>query len=521
MAATTRWVAYSTAAEGQAKDGRGAGCKGTRGYCTGTASVGDSFTLGPTTNRLHFAIDGDPGPYITLYSGSNLDARFVARDITEKIHALGKSDERWDNAVCKWENTPGQGNRLKIYSGALGSSSSVTVTQSGTNSAHTVLGFGSKSEVGGSATSNTFNGTVSISGTYYGFFDEFYKVVIACDNGSYVRGIGALTHTNGSYAGTLTTGGMYNAGQDTTYTITINITNGAAMGAGTGNVPTMSWTDTGNDTESSTDTELLYPDYWYKVGTRGLMVKFTDAVFSSDTWTIACYQPDYAQGSNVSAPVGIAQYTWSSERGDMSSSPITTNSGTPTRLGSRGLFIEFVNGGGSNLQAGDEFFVICNAPKPSNYNITSLNYGNVTVSTESDVKVVMFEVESGAIEVSTVTFGLQSHGTFSHHNVGNSDTYFRLGTVGPDNPAGSSPTNGIEWYPNIVAGDIDNDTPPSYLYATEDNLAVVATADASEAIGNYPMCGLTSDPIWLNIHLGASETGANSSINHRLYFDYS
>jgi hypothetical protein len=283
----------------------------------------------------------------------------------------------------------------------------------------------------------------------------------------------------------------------------------------------MSWTDTGNDTESSTDTELLYPDYWYKVGTRGLMVKFTDAVFSSDVWTIACYQPDYAQGSNVSAPVGIAQYTWSSERGDMSSSPITTNSGTPTRLGSRGLFIEFVNGVGSNLQAGDEFFVICNAPKPSNYNITSLNYGNVTVSTESDVKVVMFEVESGAIEVSTVTFGLQSHGTFSHHSAGNSDTYFRLGTVGPDNPAGSSPINGIEWYPNIVAGDIDNDTPPSYLYATEDNLAVVATADASESIGNYPMCGLTSDPIWLNIHLGASETGANSSINHRLYFDYS
>ena len=62
----------------------------------------------------YLAIDGDAGPYITLCSGTDLDARFVARDITEKMHALGKSDERWDNAICRWENTPGQGNRLKI-----------------------------------------------------------------------------------------------------------------------------------------------------------------------------------------------------------------------------------------------------------------------------------------------------------------------------------------------------------------------------------------------------------------------
>jgi len=523
MAAITRWVEYSTAAVGLAGDGRAAGCKGTRGYTVGTTDKGDTFTIGPTTNRLHLAIDGDTGPYITLCSGTDLDARFVARDITEKMHALGKSDERWDNAVCKWENTPGQGNRLKIYSGTLGSASSAIVLTSGTNSAHVVTGYATNDEQGGAATSNTYTGTASISGTYYGLFDELYKVVIACDNGSYVRGIGALTHTIGSYAGVLTTGGMYNASEDSTYTIVIDITNGAAMGAGTGNVPTMSWTDSGSDTVSSTDTELLYPDYWYKVGTRGLMVKFTDAVFSGDTWTIACYQPDYAQGTNANAPVGIAQYTWSSDRGDMSSSPMTTISGTPTRLGSRGLYIEFVNGAGSNLQAGDEFFVICTGPAPSSdcAGITSLNYGNVTVSTESDVKAVMFEATSGAIEVSTVKFGLQSHGSFSHHNAGNSDTYFRLGTVGPDNSAGSAPVNGIEWYPNVVADDIDSDSEPSYLYATEDNLAVVATADLSESIGNYPMCGLTSDPIWLNIHLGASETGANSAINYRLYFDYS
>jgi len=526
MSAITRWVKYKISNVGSAGTGDGEGCKGTRGYSIGTASVGDSFTIGPTTNRLHLAIDGEAATYITLYSGSDLDPRFVARDITEKLHLLsGQEEEYWSHAVCKWENIPDKGNKFKIYSGSLGSGSSVTVT-SGTNSAHTVLGFATTDPQGGSATSNTFNGTASVSGTYYGFFDEIYKVVIACDNDGYVRGIDTPSHTGGTYAGTLATGGMYNGIQDTVYTITINTTNGFTMGAGTGSVPTMSWTDSGNDTESSVDTELLYPDYWYKVGTRGLMVKFTDAVFSSDTWTIACYQPDYAQGTNAHAALGVAQYTYSSDRGDMGSSPITTVSGVFTRLGSRGLNIKFT--GTNDLYAGDEFYVICAAPLPcdkgeesSHYNITSLNYGNVTVSTESDVKSVMFEIESGAIQMSTVKFGLQNHGTFSHHNDGNSDTYFRFGTVGPDNTAGSAPVNGIEWYPNVAAADIDGDVAPTYLHATEDNLAVVATADLSEEIGNYPICGLTSDPMWLNIRLGASETGANSQINYRLYFDYS
>jgi hypothetical protein len=79
------------------------------------------------------------------------------------------------------------------------------------------------------------------------------------------------------------------------------------------------------------------------------------------------------------------------------------------------------------------------------------------------------------------------------------------------------PTNGIEWYPNIVAADIDNDVPPEYLYSTDDNLLVVATADDSKAVGSLGLC---SDPIWFNIRLGASETGSNSSLNYRLYFDY-
>jgi len=522
MAAVTRWVAYDVSAEGAIGDGDN-GCKGTQGYSIATASVGDTFNIGPTTNRLHLSIGGDSAPYITLYSGSNLDARFVARDITEKLRALGKGTEDYDKAICKWENDGTNGNRFAIYPGELGVGSQVVVATSGTNSAHAVLGWTTKSEAGGSATSNTFNGTASISGTYYGLVSEVYKIVISDDNDA-TRGIGSASKGGGNtYAGTMSTGGVFNNNSDIEYVISIDVTNGTTMGAGTGNVPTMGWTSTGSADDSSVNTELLYPDYWYKVGSKGLMVKFTDAVFNtaSPAWTIQCYKPDGA-GGGASSPVGTAQYVYSSDRGDMSSSPTTTISGSYTVLGSRGVSIKFnPTGGGDDLAAGDEFYVICAGPDnaaPAYPNVTSINYGNVTVSTESAVKCVMFEIESGAVQMSTVKFGLQSHGTFSHHNEGNSDTYFRFGTVGMGNEAGTGDTDGIEWYPNIAATDIDGDTPPSYLYATEDNLSVVSTADASESIGNY---GLVADPVWLNIRLGAAETGANSTINYRCYFDYS
>jgi hypothetical protein len=507
-------------AGGTAGDGDGAGGVGTKGYSIGTASVGDSFTIGSTTNRLHISIDGDSGPYITLYSGSSLDPRFVARDITEKMHALGKSDESWDNAVCKWENHPAYGNRFKIYSGSLQTGSTVVVATSGTNTAHAVLGFTTKSESGGTVenstgASNTFEGSISVSGTYYGFFDETYKIVITNDNDA-TRGIGTPVKSI-SYDGTLTTGGVYNYTADTTYTITIDVTNGTTMGQGTGNVPIMTWTAAASADDSTANTELLYPDTWYNVGTRGLMVKFTDAVFGNGTWDIPCYKPDYTSGSNVTDPVGTAYFAYSSDRGDMGAAAATPASGTYGTLGTRGLSFTFnIPASGTDLAIRDEFYVICSAPAPDSYNITSLNYGNVTVSTESDVKCVMFEIESGAAQMSSVKFGLQNHGSFSHHNAGNSDTYFRFGTVGPENTA-TSPAGG-EWYPNITAADIDSDTPPAYLYATEDNLSVVSTADASEDVGNV---GLTADPVWLNIRLGSSETGANSTINYRLYFDYS
>jgi hypothetical protein len=253
-------------------------------------------------------------------------------------------------------------------------------------------------------------------------------------------------------------------------------------------------------------------------------VKFTDAVFNTvaTAWTVVCTYIQYAQGSNPQAAPGTAQYVWYSTRGDDSgdSAVTTAISGSYSRLGSRGLNFALVNGT-INLLALDEFYVICTPPRPTSYGITNLNFGNVTVSTESAVKAVNFEAVSGAIELSTVKFGLQSHGTFSHHDQGSSDTYFRFGTVGPGNNAGAGDVDGLEWRAGVTAADIDSDVQPFYLYATKEDLAVVSDADSSEAIGYSTYAGMVADPMWLNIKLGASEVGANSSINYRLFFDYS
>ena len=421
------------------------------------------------------------------------------------------------------------GSCFKIYSGTLGSSSSATVS-TGVNDASTILGYSTKSEAGGLTTpahgvAYGFDGTLSVAGTYGGKFDEVYKIVMSNDTYSEAvtapRGIAAPTKDPANiFAGTFTTGGVFNASANLTYTISINTTNGTTVGAGTGNVPTMSWASTGSD-DSTQAVELIYSDYWYSVGDWGLQVKFSDAVFNtaSPAWTIACYTPDYVQGTNASAPVELAEYTWASDRGDFSDSPITTSSGTFTQLGSRGLSIKFDPANGSdNFSAGDEFYVICSAPKPASYDIAGLNYGNVTVSTESTLKNVMFEIYAGAVNMSTVKFGLQSHGSFVHHDQNNNDTNFRFGTLGVANTAGVAPENGIEWTQNILASDISSDTAPTYMYYTREDLAVAATADESETLGSY---GLVADGVWLNIKLGAAETGANSAINYRLYFDYS
>jgi len=521
MSAVTRWVEYNVSVSGTVGTGGAAG-KGTRAFARADASVGDSFDIGSSNNRLHMSIGGVSAPYITLASGTDLDPRFVARDISEKLHNLGKNDVAFDQAQCVWEN-----NKLKVYSGDIGSGTSVVVA-SGTNTAHIELGFGSKTETGGAAATNqtttsgnNYNGGITVSGTFDGFFDETYRIIISKGSNGTGTNIGTpLKGGSNSYTGTITTGGVFNYTGDIQYTLSIDTTNGTTMGGGTGNVPTLSWTSTGSADDGG-PIEILYPNYWYHVGTKGLMVKFTDAVFNTvnPAWTIQCTYCQYTNGANTQAPAATAEYIWASTRGDdWGGAAIVTSESSFTRLGSRGVYIKFT--GNNNFRAGDEFYVVCTAPQPQSYDISNLNYGNVTVSTESSVKCVIFEIQSGAVEMDTVKFGLQNHGSFSHHDTGNNDTKFRFGTVGPGNNAGTNPTDGREWHTDVSAADIDSDTPPSYLYATKEDLAVVADADSSETIGNSPDMGMVADPIFLNIKLGASEVGANSTINYRIYFDY-
>lgn len=509
MAATTRWIEYSVSSEGVHGDGGGQEGLGERAYSRATSDVGDTFTIGDSNNRLHFSIDGST-EYVTIASGTDLDPRAIARDITERIHNLGKDEAGFDQAMCLFEN-----NQFNLYSGSLGTSSSATVV-SGTNTAHLTLGWGTKEEEGGEDDDNSYDGGVTVSGTFNGFYDEIYHIVIN-------REVSIQSPSKGgsnNYTGTITTGGVYNHGSTTTYTLEIDTSNGTTMGGGTGNVPTLSW-ESSDGEDNGGPVELLYPDYFYKIGTRGLMVKFTDAVFNTcnPAWDIECKAVEYAEGTNGQASAGTAKFVWGSNRGDDATEAHTSSDSEFLRLGTRGLYFKFT--GSTNLVAGDEFYVICTPPQPKSYDVTNLSYGNVTVSTESAVKCVVFEITSGAVEIGAVKFGLQSHGTFEHHKENNEDTKFRFGTVGPGNKAGSSPTNGIEWHTDVEPSDISSDTPPDYLYATKENLSVVEDADSSESVGSSAERGMLSDPIWMNIRLGASEVGANSNINYRVYFDYS
>jgi hypothetical protein len=230
--------------------------------------------------------------------------------------------------------------------------------------------------------------------------------------------------------------------------------------------------------------------------------------------------------------VAVAEYIFTSEQDDSSKvheiDPITTSAASGgTQVGTRGVTVAF--GASGSLTAGDTFHIFCRGPQPTNSDVTQLNFGNVTVSTHSPVKTVWFELISGAASMATVKFSLQADGTFSNHDAGDDDTYFRFGTCGAGSDApGSGPTTNsqvefptdAEGLGRILATDIDSDTPPAYLFATKENLAVVSSADDAETIGNY-LEAVVSDFIWVAIQLGANETGANSTINYRMFFDFS
>lgn len=538
MVAVSRFVEFSatgqTYATGTSTE---ATAKGTRGYSRGTGlSTGDdSFSIVLNSNdQLAVNING-VGPFtITLASGTDLDPRFVARDIAYKLHSAS-SNEAFTFSQCEFRNGgggPNSRNSFIIHSGRLGNNggaNDVNVTSPGSRDARTTLGFDTVSEAAGvnfatDFPGSSYTGALTVSGSYSGQFDDFYTIVIS--DGELVGN--ATAGGGNTYAGTVTTDGIYLGTANDTYTITIDTTNGSTMGAGSGNVPSFTVTDTPGTDDNANAIELLYADHFYDVGQLGVRVKFSDAVFGNgDTFTIAAFA---ASGTGYPKAVGAAKYIFTSALGDSSKAHSTgaiTTSTAGTQLGTRGVTLAFSNSGSLSLR--ERFHVICRGPQPTNTNVTQLNFGNVTVSTNSPVKVVWFELISGAVSMSTVKFSLQSDGSFQHHDEGNADTEFHFGTCGAGNDApGAGPTSNSQVeFPTdssglgrVLATDIDSDTAPSYLFATKADLAVVNSADNAESIGNF-QGAVVSDFIFLAIKLGANETGANSTINYRMFFDFS
>jgi len=533
VAAVSRWVRYPIAGS----TGFASVQSGTRGLQRGTASTSDSFTIaGSANNQMKVNIDGAPGPapyQITLTSGTDLDPRFVARDIQRKLQAAGAGvNDGFDFCQVEYSNYKSSNGfgQFVVRSGATDTSSTVAVT-AGDSSVLSVLGMntlatenGTNDHLGTStdAVNAAYTGTATVSGVYRGAFDDMYQATIGPD-----QFIGTATADGGNTygianAGVATAGGYWNGDADETYTVTISTTNGQTVGGGTGNVPTFTVTSTQSD-DVATAQEILYSNEPYYIGTRGLTLSWTDAPFGSgDIFTIACTKPTTVDGSNATGAVGVAEYHYRSLLGD-DSSTVTVTSVGGTALGRKGLTLGFSDSGVFTPR--DSFKVVCKGPTPEAFGVTNMVYGNVTVTTESPVKAHQFEIISGAVDMSSVKFSLQSHGTFAHHDAGDSDTFFRYGTAGFGNPGdGVSLANtGPEWTTSVLAADLataktsGNTGAPIHLDSTVTDLAVVSSADNAEDVGNR---SLVADFVWTGIRLGAQESGANSSINYRLYFDY-
>jgi len=516
--------------------------KGTRGYSRGTSlgSGADSFTVTLNSNdQLAVNINSVGPETITLSSGTDLDPRFVARDIAFKLHSAN-SDDAFKFAQVDWRNgtgphsNPSTNNRNSfiIHSGKMGDNSGnndVNVSSPGPRDARTLLGWSTVDENSGvdfatEFAGSSYTGVLTASGVFGGQLDDFYTLQVS--DGELVDN--ASANGGNTYNGTTTTDGVFLGGSDNTYTITIATTNGSTMGAGSENVPTFVVGSTPLGDSNSNSIELLYVDQYYDIGDLGVRMKFSDAVFGNgDTFTINAFT---ASGTGYPKAVAAANYIFSSTNGDSSKSigiGATTTQTTGTQVGTKGVTVSFSDSG--SLSLGERFNVTCRGPQPTDSDVTQLNFGNVTVSTNSPVKVVWFELISGAVSMSTVKFSLQADGTFQHHDQGDNDTEFHYGTSGAGNsaPGGGPTTNSqvdfsvdVDGLGNIDATDIDSDTPPSNLFATKADLAVVNSADNAESVGNF-QGAVVSDFIYLAIKLGANETGANSTINYRMFFDFS
>jgi len=515
MPATSRWVLFDVDAETLYTGATNETISGTggNGYVEGSSTVSGLVTIsGGVSDQLQVNIDGNGLQQVTLTSGANLDARMVARELEFKLKQLPQTE--FEQIRVEFEN-----NKFKISSSSLGTTSSVAVAN-GSNDCLHVLGMASPQ--GGPLTVNTVNGAAdannaaytgqtTISGLYKGQFSDIYTVMVGTQH-PVSEAAGSGTNT---YAGTVTTAGDWNEATAEVYTVTVSTANGSVMNNGSNNVPTFTVTSTQGDNIPATATELLYSDFYYNIGTKGMRMKFSDAPFGNgDSFTVSGTVILKANGASDSAAVGTAQYIWSSLREGKETTP-TTSQVTGTAVGNKGLTIAFSDSG--VLTARDEFRVIASGPQPTTLGVTTLNFGSVTVSTYSPAKAVWFQLVSGATVLSSPKFGLQSHGTAQHHESGNNDTLFAFGNAGKATPA----SDGTEWHQSVdPSTDLASDTPPAYLAATDDNLLVVSTAGASETIG-VADGEMITDFIWLAVKLGAVETGANSTIIWRVYYDFS
>jgi len=511
--AVTRWVYFdpNTDTALTAQTNETISGTGTFGSIEASTATSGTMTLTPSANQLQVSVNGVGFQSITLTSGTNLDARMVAREIEFKLKQLPGAE--FDFVTCAYIN-----NRFRIRSSSLGSTSTVAV-DNGANDCLHLLGM-AVSQGGGlsvttvngavSANNGAYTGQVTTSGVYGGQFSDIYTVLVGS-----VHPVGNAVISGGSFTGAVTMAGDWNRSVTDVYTITVATSGtGPTMNAGTGNVPTFTVTSSGGDT-NATATQLLFADHFYEVGTRGLRVRFSDGVFTHNTtFNITCTAIATADGSNVSAAVGTARYHWSSLREGKSSS-FTTTQVTGTAVGTKGVTIAFSNSG--SLTARDSFRILCSGPQPTTLGISLLNFGSVTVSTYSPTKVVWFQLLSGATLLTNTKFGLNSHGTAQHHNAASADTKFAVGFAGEKTPA----ANGSQWKKGISgATDLASDVPPAYLASTEDNMPEVNTAGQSIDLG-VANGEMITDFIYLSIKLGALETGANSSILWRMFYDYS
>lgn len=465
----------------------------------------------------------------TLTSGVNLDPRVLARDITDMMHRQYPVNHPiWTQAQCLW-----WGDGLKLRSGIAGSNASVKVEYTA-NSAASTLGFthgttayGSDNNrlyngeiSAGNKLTDTWSGSVSVSGTSFaGSYDEYVVVAVNSDAGTGQGSASIITHASGTYPGTVTLGGVYNFTTGTTYHLNVTVSGSASYMNGVKDAcPVMDWYSDagGGDTTSSGSIQLLYPNYPYPLGNKGLWVKFSNAPFSypGDSWEI--------QASGIVTPVGydyqwgsaMRKVIWSSFRGDTEWDYQDTDTyNNYFRIGRKGLYISANQD--YNVAPGDVLRFRIPGPVPYRYDITSIDLGNITVTTSSRVFAVRFDLVGGAVELTNLRFSLLDNGGMGYHDGVN--TAFRWGTVGPGQKAVNTDYD-VEWWNQVNVQDLV--TPkPDYLYAIDENLTEVTTADDSKVIGIDSFESLVSDYIFASIMLGADESGQKTVV-YRAYYDY-